>query len=232
MSQMAPLLSEPVPDTRDARGERGREPFRYYAWLIPAWVGAWLLYEGAALEALPSAARIGYWTIAKLIIWIAPVLLIVRYSLRRPVAEYLGLVRPIAGVRTGLVVGAVFVLLSASIDSFTRTYRWPAPSLGLLSALTVAPLFEEVMFRGFALRALQDSGYRFWPANAIASLMFLGLHLPGWYFMNAFSAPQLVVGASVLLIGMVAGYAKRRADSTWASVAFHFVNNLYSAFLH
>jgi membrane protease YdiL (CAAX protease family) len=207
------------------------EPFRYFAWLIPAWIGAWLLYEGTGVKDLSSAAKLGYWTVAKLIIWIAPLLIIVRLSLRRPIGEYLGLVRVGSGVRIGLVVGAGFVLLSACVDIFARGYRWPAPSLGLLSVLTVAPLFEELMFRGFALRALQESGYRFWPANLTASFMFLGLHLPGWYFMNALGAAQIVVACSIVLIGLVAGYSKRRADSTWASVIFHFINNLYSAFL-
>lgn len=101
----------------------------------------------------------------------------------------------------------------------------------MLSALTVAPLFEEVMFRGFALKALEDSGYRFWPANTIAAILFLGLHLPGWHFMGKLGASQVVVGLSVVVIGMVAGYAKRRSNSTWASVTVHFLNNLYSAFV-
>jgi membrane protease YdiL (CAAX protease family) len=35
----------------------------------------------------------------------------------------------------------------------------------------------------------------------------------------------------VVLIGLVAGYAARRAQSTWAAVAVHGVNNLYAAFL-
>jgi membrane protease YdiL (CAAX protease family) len=30
---------------------------------------------------------------------------------------------------------------------------------------------------------------------------------------------------------MVAGYAKRRSNSTWASVTVHVLNNLYSAFV-
>ena len=208
-----------------------KEPYRYYALLIVAWIGAWLVYERLGLGTLSPYGTFGYWTTAKLLIWIASILLIGGAAWRRPVVEYLGLVRIGRGVRVGLAVCAIFVTLAASLDVFTRSFGWPTMGPGLVNALVIAPLFEEVMFRGFALRALQDGGYRFWTANVVAALMFLGLHLPGWYFMGALGASQVIVGVSVVLIGLTAGYAARRSKSTWAAVVMHFVNNLYSAFL-
>jgi uncharacterized protein len=207
------------------------EPYRYYTLLIVGWIGAWLLYETAALGALSPYQVFAYWTTAKVIVWITPIVLIVRVIWRRPILEYLGLVRGRRGVRVGLVVGAIFVALAASLDAFTRSYAWPSMGPGLVNALAIAPLFEEVMFRGFALRALQERGCRFWTANVIAALMFLGLHLPGWYFMGGLGPSQALVGVSVVLIGLVAGYAARRAQSTWAAVVVHGLNNLYAAFL-
>jgi membrane protease YdiL (CAAX protease family) len=62
--------------------------------------------------------------------------------------------------------------------------------------------------------------------------MFLGLHLPGWYFVGALRPSQAVVAGGVLLVGLVAGYARHRARSTWAAVVVHFLNNLYSAFVN
>jgi membrane protease YdiL (CAAX protease family) len=97
--------------------------------------------------------------------------------------------------------------------------------------VTIAPLVEELMFRGFALRVLTDARRPFWLANTAAAAMFLGLHLPGWYFAGGLGASRVVSAVSIVLIGLVAGLAKRRAGSTWASVAFHFVNNLYAAFV-
>jgi membrane protease YdiL (CAAX protease family) len=35
---------------------------------------------------------------------------------------------------------------------------------------------------------------------------------------------------SIVVIGLVAGYAKRLGRSTWAAITVHFVSNLYSAF--
>jgi len=203
----------------------------YFVILIAAWVGAWWLFDAADIGALSAAMRFAYWTAAKLLIWIAPIVAIVTFAVRRPVIQYLGLVRLARGVRVGLAVGAVFVALGAMLDVFTRSYGWPSAGWGQVNALVIAPLFEEVMFRGFALRAVEEDGYGFWTANLVAAVMFLGLHLPGWYFMGVLQPFQAVTGVSIVLIGLVAGYAKHRADSTWAAIGVHFVNNVYSAFL-
>jgi membrane protease YdiL (CAAX protease family) len=102
----------------------------------------------------------------------------------------------------------------------------------LLNVLVIAPLFEEVVFRGFVLRALEESGTRFWPSNVLAAVMFLGLHVPGWHFMGVLKPSQAITALGIVVIGMLAGYARHRSGSTWASVFVHFVNNLYSVFTH
>jgi membrane protease YdiL (CAAX protease family) len=125
----------------------------------------------------------------------------------------------------------LFVALSLLKDVFTRPFGVPAAEPGLLNALLIAPLFEEILFRGFFLGALQSSGVGFWTANVIVALMFLGIHLPGWYFM---ASPSLTQGAAILgilLVGLGAGFARARSGSLSGSIAFHVVNNLYSAFL-
>lgn len=203
----------------------------YFVFLIAAWIGAWYLHDVTPIGDVSSGALVGYWTAAKLLIWIAPILSIVRFALKQPVMVYLGLTRFVSGARVGLLIGVTFVAVSAIVDVVARSHTFPAPSWALLSTVTVAPLFEEVMFRGFAMKVLEDSGYGFWPSNAIAALLFLGLHLPGWYFTGAFAPSQAIVGLSIVLIGMVAGYARHRSNSTWASVIVHFLNNLYSAFV-
>lgn len=208
-----------------------RHLVRYYLFVIAAWVGAWYLHDLTAIRDLSSRGQVGYWTLAKVVVWIAPILLIVTRLLKQSATAYLGLVRFQSGVRVGLAVSGTFVALAALLDLFTRSYAVPDPTWGTLSALTVAPMFEEIMFRGFALKTLEEAGYRFWPANVIAAFLFLGLHLPGWQFMGGLGASSLINGVSVVIIGLVAGFAKHRAQSTWASVTVHFVNNVYSAFV-
>lgn len=203
----------------------------YYVILITAWVGAWYLHDLTAIRGLSPRDKVAYWTFAKLIVWIAPLLLIVTLGLKRSPVAYLGLVRFRHGLTAGLAVGAAFVALSAIVDVFFRSHALPHLTWGTLNALIVAPFFEEIIFRGFALKALEESGYRFWPANAIAAILFLGLHLPGWHFMTGLGPSYVIVGVSVVVVGMVAGYAKRRSSSTWASVTVHFLDNAYSAFV-
>ncbi len=194
-------------------------------------MGAWYLHDLTSIRDFSPGATFTYWTLAKLIVWIAPVLLIVSRGLEQPPVEYLGLVRFRQGAAVGLALGAVFVALMAVIDAFTRSHALPSLSWAAVNALVVAPLSEEIVFRGFALKALEDSGWRFWPANGVAALLFLGLHLPGWQFTRGLNSSSIVPGLGVVLVGIVAGYARHRADSTWASVTVHFLNNLYSAFL-
>jgi predicted Abi (CAAX) family protease len=97
--------------------------------------------------------------------------------------------------------------------------------------LLVAPLFEELVFRGFILALLQESDVRFWAANAIAGLMFLGLHIPGWYFMGSPKTSEAPALLGIILVGLMAGLAKRRSGSLWGAIVFHFANNVYASFV-
>lgn len=177
----------------------------YYVSLIAAWVGAWYLHDLTSIRDLSPGNTFAYWTIAKLIVWIAPILLIVSRGLKRSSLVYLGLVRFRRGAGAGLAVGAALVVLMAVIDAFTRSHALPSATWGTLNALIVAPVFEEVVFRGFALTALEESGCPFWPANAIAGILFLGLHLPGWHFAGRLGSSTVIIGVSVVVMGMVAG---------------------------
>jgi CAAX protease family protein len=202
----------------------------YYLLLIAAWCATWLSFEALGGSASSPMIQFAFWTTAKLLIWILPVLLIIRYSYRRSVIEYLSLRAFSKGVRLGLGFGLLLALLSLAADVFTKHFSWPAAGPPLLNVLIVAPLLEETVFRGFVLRRLQESGVAFWPSNVAAGVMFLGLHLPGWYFVGLLKPSHALVASGILLTGVVAGYAKHKSGSLWASVCVHFVNNLYSVF--
>jgi uncharacterized protein len=203
----------------------------YYIFLILAWVSAWLFYEQVNLEAQPSFIRLVYWTIAKLIIWILPIVVMIKFWLRQSLVEYLSLPGWKKGVKAGAVIGLLFIGLSFLLDLFMRSFVLPTITFGFFSAVFLAPVLEEIVFRGYVLGSLEKSGYGFWRANFVAALTFLGLHLPGWYFMGSSNLTQPILLFSILLIGLIAGYAKRRSGSTWGGIVFHFINNLYSTFI-
>jgi hypothetical protein len=94
----------------------------YYGFVIAAWVVTWLTYEAAGLAALSEGLRVAFWTTAKLIVWIAPIVAILRWaSIERP-ADYLGFTNARRGAVVGLAIGAAFVAVSRrSTCSFGRS---------------------------------------------------------------------------------------------------------------
>jgi membrane protease YdiL (CAAX protease family) len=203
----------------------------YDAALMLAWIGAWLLHNATGPNPQQEGLDTLSWTVAKLLVWLLPIPFLVRIWTGQRLAEYLSLGHICRGITTGLVFGLGFVILSLGKDAFTRSFGPPTPSPGLLNVLVIAPIFEEILFRGFILRSLQESGLRFWPANLLTAALFLAIHLPGWYFTSSPSLTQPAAMLGIVLVGLGAGLAKQRSGSLWGSILFHAVNNLYSAFL-
>lgn len=203
----------------------------YYTFVILVWICAWLLYEQIHLETQSSLIKFVYWTIAKLIIWILPIVVIIKFWLKQSLIAYLALREWKKGVKIGVIIGLVFIVLSFIVDFFMRSFVLPGITIGFFSAVLLSPVLEEIVFRGYILGALEKSGYGFWLSNFVAAFTFLGIHLPGWYFMKSSNLTNPILICSIFVIGLIAGYAKRRSGSTWASIVFHFVNNLYSFFL-
>jgi membrane protease YdiL (CAAX protease family) len=202
-----------------------------YALVISAWISAWLLHDGIGLSSQAEALDTLYWTCAKILIWLLPIPIVARACLGKPLAHYLSRGRWRSGVSIGLIFGVVFVGLSLLGDGFAKRPGLPAVSPGLLNALVIAPIFEEIVFRGFFLTSLQDAGLPFWGANSLTAALFLGLHLPGWYFMASPSLTHPLAMVGILLVGLGAGLSRRRSGSLWGSITFHAVNNLAGAIL-
>ncbi len=86
--------------------------------------------------------------------------------------------------------------------------RWGYLSIGLL-----APLGEELVFRGAILRRLLDSRLPLWGAIALSALLFMLIH------MNPAQMPH------AFLIGLLLGWMYWRTGSILPGVAFHWANN-------
>ncbi len=87
-------MTRPAARSRDSESTgRPVDPYAWYAGLIAAWVGAWLVHDHTAVARWPPAATVGYWTAAKLLVWILPLVPIVRSRTAAPVLEYVGLRR-------------------------------------------------------------------------------------------------------------------------------------------
>jgi membrane protease YdiL (CAAX protease family) len=205
----------------------------YAGLLYLLWFAAWLLerwLEHRFASMGSSAAQFSYWLVMKLLLWVLPAILIFRFSGRR-FLDVLGLKRLLPIVLWGGGVGSLLAI-TAFVSKFVggkailpASFGWP-----FLNAVLVAPVVEEITFRGAVLGSLKQR-YRFAIANSITALLFLGAHLPGWYFQGRVLANLItpVGGAlSIFLVGFVFGYVAHRSDSVAASVLAHALNNLGS----
>jgi uncharacterized protein len=203
-----------------------------FALLMGAWIIAWLLK--LQLDQISgggtSLGSFIYWTSAKVLIWILPAFWLIKLSGRS-----LGQIFNITNYRGWLLWGGGIGLAIALI-SFVSNYLNNKPfllsitfSFALLNVLVIAPIFEEFLLRGAVLGNLQQR-HPFWRANFLCSLMFVVLHLPGWYFAGSLveNVTRLVGGAaSVFGVSLLFGYVVKRSDSVIASMIAHFLTNLH-----
>lgn len=200
--------------------------------LILAWIGAWMLINSLdqRLDLLAtSGGSFLYWTTAKIIIWILPALWLLKLS-GRSIQGVLNL----SNWRGWLTWGGGIGLL-LGLTGFIPNYLQGNPvlpmqfSFPLLNVLVIAPAFEEFLMRGAIMGNLQTT-YTFFTANIITSLMFVVLHMPGWFFMGVLSETltQPVGGAlSIFLVSLAFGYSAQRSHSVMGGVLAHFLNNLF-----
>ena len=86
--------------------------------------------------------------------------------------------------------------------------RWGYVAVGLL-----APLAEELVFRGAILRALLQWCSKPWAGIALSALFFAVAHMNPAQFPHAF------------LIGLLLGWMYYRTDSIIPGIVYHWINN-------
>ena len=198
---------------------------------VALWTVAWIVHEAALV---PRGWCVGswsaglYWTAAKVAVWLGPAIWLLRRAGKNPLAATgLGTAQ---GLPRGLLVALAWLGIQA-LWSKVRGVLPPPESIGgygAANAYVIAPVFEEVVFRGFALRRLRARGVRFWPAALATSVAFGLLHVPGWLFMKGVSTGTLSLIAPVVFIGVVLAAVSWRLPSLWACIAVHFANNAWT----
>ena len=164
------------------------------------------------------------------------VLLLLRFaSLRRglPVADYLGLHLPTA--RQALVSLALLAVFNLSYDQLTRLLKRPLvpdfmvgayrtahglPGL-YLAVIVAAPVFEELLFRGFLLPGLcRLPGLRPTPGAVVAALLSsLAFALPHLQY-------DLVDMSAVFVLGLLFAGVRLKTGSTLLTICLHAITNL------
>jgi membrane protease YdiL (CAAX protease family) len=129
----------------------------------------------------------------------------------------------------GLVIGAgAIIVLGSTIDPVVErrldeveeigTVPWQIV-LTVIAVVVLAPLGEELLFRGLLLRALVRR-MRFWPAAIISALLFAAAHADSYLLWPRAVA---LVGTGVVLAWLY------RWRGYWASVTAHATVNTVAA---
>lgn len=125
-----------------------------------------------------------------------------------------------------LLVGLLLTIWQLAAPDMIEAYNQMMEEAGIaeLSVLSViatvilAPVGEEIIFRGLTIEYLKKAGARFWVINVIQALLFGIAHM------------NLVQGTYAFLMGLTCGYVVLRYQSLLAGIAVHFVFNAYGTF--
>jgi uncharacterized protein len=167
--------------------------------------------------------------VVKVVIWIIPVLLLVKIMEKDGPFSYLGLRHNfITGLKWAgwgsLVFISYFVILHFAILDNNVDFR-----IGFnewLNTILLVGLIEEIVFRGFLLRKLLDS-FRFWIANTITSLLFVSIHFPIWFYKGLFEFPYILTASlTAFILGIIFGYVYKKSGSLWSVIVIHSLYNL------
>ncbi len=206
------------------------EVFLIGALFLPAVLaGAWAVQtastyfhtDGKKGLALLVAEFIGY-----AIVFIALRLLFVRYG--RPLFKSLGWVHSPFKVSNLVLLGIGLAVVTVLLGNLLRFPDIRTPFDDLLDdslsriaialfGVTLGPVVEELLFRGFLQPVLVDSMGVF-PGILVTSLLFGGLHL----MQNAFIWQS---GVLIAFVGFVLGVVRHVSGSTRASAITHISYN-------
>jgi membrane protease YdiL (CAAX protease family) len=161
----------------------------------------------------------------RLAVWVAPVLLFLRWI---DGVDPLGYLKLHPRIGKGVVIG--LVLTALNLLGMCARFGLPHFSLervtwnSMLGTSFLVGLIEEVPYRGFMLRKFTER-YGFWRANAITSFLFVAVHLPGWIALHTF---RLDTAATILIFGAVMAIVFRYSESLWATIVTHSGNDFLS----
>ena len=180
------------------------------------------LGEGSFLNAAAGFA-------VRLIVWVAPVFLMLGTVDRVAPLRALGLVEHWKrGVLSGIALSGLLLaanwLRFGSPHDVSSHLTWSS----VLGPSLATGFFEEIPFRGFILQKL-CTRMKFWLANGLTSLIFTGFHLPGWLMLDLFSwSLALNIFAISVALGLVFLYSR----SLWGCIISHDANNFISFVLY
>lgn len=122
-----------------------------------------------------------------------------------PIAEYLSMIVPTEGYPI------LEDLYKTFESSFAMIFEYKVAAF--IMVVVLAPILEELIFRGLILRGMLNANISPWVAIILSSLLFGIAHLNPWQFLGAG------------MIGLALGFIYWRTQSLWLVIFLHALNN-------
>ena len=161
----------------------------------------------------------------RLLIWVLPVCLYLRYIDH---ADVLGYLQMKQYWRRGVIVGLILSVINfLGIIARIGPPVWANAHItwnSVLGTSILVGVFEEIPFRGFILQKLRE---RFdWVTSVvISSVLFVGAHVPGWVMFGTLTAKNITY---IFVFGAVMSIILRYSKSLWAPIISHSLNDCLS----
>ena len=205
-------------------------PFLAYLVLFhTAWV--WWVYQIYPWMLTLGEATLVYALVnvsLRLLIWVLPVLLYLRWVDGVDPIAYLKLKNQWQrGVQIGLLLTGINFLLSV------LRFGWPHPTLhsltwnSLLSTFVLIGFVEEIPYRGFILQKFQER-FGFGVAMLLSTLLFVTIHLPGWMTLDLLRIESVLF---VFTFGALMAVVFTYSQSLWSAIVAHSLNDFLAGFL-
>ena len=194
----------------------------FWMWGFVFWIYPWMqsLGKTTLLYALVNIPL-------RLLVWVLPVFLYLRHIDHVHPIEYLRLKQH---WKRGVIIGIVLTLINFLGSTLRFGIPHPTPQSftwnSVIGTSLLIGFIEEVPYRGFILQKFEER-WGFWVANLLSSLLFLGMHLPGWISLHLLKVESVIL---VFIFGVVMAIIFRYGKSLWGPIISHSTND-FIAFL-
>lgn len=164
----------------------------------------------------------------KIVIWVIPVILLVKIMEKGKPFSYLQLRHNFRkGLQwTGWVSLALLFYFVINLTVIKNDINLQIGFNNWLNTILLVGITEEIVFRGFLLRKLMDS-LRFSMANTITALLFVTIHFPIWFYKGLFEFPYILSSiVTLFVLGIIFGIIYKKSNSLWSVIIIHSLYNL------
>ncbi|MET4562747.1 membrane protease YdiL (CAAX protease family) [Lysinibacillus parviboronicapiens] len=163
----------------------------------------------------------------KILIWIVPVWLYIKFYLDSNPIHYLKMNNNIKrGLFWGISLSILLFLYFAFQVYFLNeeSFNFKLSLNNYINGVLLVGVTEEIVFRGLILQELSKR-FTFWKANTVTALLFLVVHYGIWIYEGVFF--DFYSHIYVFLVGLIFGLVFKKTGSFWSVVILHSFHNLF-----